>query len=253
MGRSVYDLEYLKKHFIDYTKRITGNDWIAVFWENHDNPRMVSKVDPRPQMRTPVAKVLGTILLTLRGTPFVFQGQEMGATNQDFRSINDFRDIESLNRYKEADEAHRDPWQAIIVGSRDHARTPMRWDMSENHGFTDGEPWIGFHESSVGYTVEEQAKDPESVLTWYRQLIALRRENPALSLGEIRFLAESTRHYFGYVRELDGQRWLVEMNLGGSPLNRPDHGLECVVEMGTVPLRGEVMEPFEVQVCRVVP
>ncbi len=248
----VYDLEYLKKHFIDYNERITGNDWIAVFWENHDNPRMISKVDPRPQYRSPVAKVLGTILLTLRGTPFIFQGQEIAATNQDFRSINDFRDIESLNRYAEADEAHRDPWQAIIVGSRDHARTPMRWDTSTKHGFTVGEPWIGFHENSIGYTVEEQREDPESVLNWYKGLTTLRRAHPALTIGDIQFVRPDIRHYFAYFREHGDQKWFVEMNLGATPLQRPRFVVDCFIQMGTTDAPGPVMEPFEVLVCRVV-
>lgn len=248
----VYDLEYLKKHFIDYTQRITGNDWIAVFWENHDNPRMVAKVDPRPQFRTPVAKVLGTILLTLRGTPFIYQGQEIAATNQNFRSIDDFRDIESLNRYAEYSESDEDPWQSLIVGSRDHARTPMRWDVGPNQGFTTGEPWIGFHENSAGYTVEEQLADPESVLHWYKQLIRLRRAHPALSVGGIRFVQPQLRHYFAYFRELGDERWFIEMNLGATPLKRPRREAECVVEMGTTPESAARMEPFEVLVCRVV-
>lgn len=248
---TTYDLNYLKQHYVDYASRITGNDWIGVFWENHDNPRMVSKVDSRPEFRTPVAKALATILLTMHGTPFIFQGQEIAAANQDFRRVEDLRDIESLNRYAEVTDEGGDGLAAVLTGARDHARTPMRWTTETNHGFTSGLPWIGFHEHSRGYTVEEQEKDPDSVLHWYRHLIALRRAHPALALGEIRFVDVKRKDYFAYYRELDGEVFFVEINLSAKPLRRPTRDLGCKLILGTSPERGPEMAPYEALVCRV--
>lgn len=249
----LYDLEHLKHHYVKYHSSITGNDWIAVFWENHDNPRMVSKVDSRPEFRTPAAKALAAILLTMRGTPFIFQGQEIASANQSFSSIDDFRDIESLNRYAELEEAGEDGFEGILIGSRDHGRTPMRWTPEEGHGFSSGEPWIGFHEDSRGYTVAEQESDPRSVLNWYKSLIRLRRAHPALSVGEIRFVDTDVKHYFGWFREHGDEIWFVEVNLHSEPIKRPDPDLHCVIEMGTHYVRGPEMAPYEALVCRVKP
>ncbi|RRD46337.1 alpha-glucosidase [Tessaracoccus sp. OH4464_COT-324] len=248
-----FDLEALKQHYVNYHRAITGNDWIAVFWENHDNPRMTSKVDGRDEARTPVAKLLATLLLTMRGTPFIFQGQELGAANQDFRSRDDFRDIETLNRWSELEAAGEDPFAGVITGSRDHARTPMRWDDTPTHGFTTGQPWIGFYEESSGYTVAEQAADEDSVLSYYRQLIRLRRQHPALTVGEIEFLDVRLRHYFGYLRRLGDETFLVELNLSDRPLSRPKRALTCAVLAGTCERRGPTMAPYEATVSRVVP
>lgn len=247
---ATYELEYLKQHFIGYLSRLTGNDWAAIFWENHDNPRLISKIDPRPESRTPLGKVLATILLTLQGTPFIYQGQEIAAINQDFVSVGDLRDIESLNRCREVVASGGDGLEAVLVGTRDHARTPMRWTPEPQHGFTTGEPWIGFHETSEGYTVAEQLADPSSVLSWYKDLIAVRRAHPALALGRIRFVDTRIRNYFGYYRELDGQTFFVELNLAGEPRPRPRPVPDGTVVLGTATALGPVMDPYEVLITR---
>lgn len=247
----VYDLEALKRHWIRYMETISGNDWVALFWENHDNPRLTSKVDARPEFRAPVAKMLATMLLTLQGTPFIYQGQEIGAVNQDFRELEDFRDIETINRWAEIEAEGGDPFEAVITGSRDHARTPMRWDTTEKHGFTEGTPWIRSHEDSTGFTVEEQKDDPTSVLSWYKELIALRREHPALALGEIRFVDEHVKDYFAWFRDNGEELLLVELNLSSEPLQRPDRGMSCSILAGTVEERGATMAPYEATVSRV--
>ena len=245
-----YDLNFLKRYMIDRQARLGSGDWVSLFWENHDNPRMISKVDPDPRHRTALGKALATVQLLGRGTPFIYQGQEIAAVNQDFPDASAFRDIESLNRLS----PHGAPPESIdvvLAGSRDNARTPMRWDTSEKHGFTSGEPWIGFHENSTGYTVAEQRNDPESVMNHYKWLIALRRSHPALRLGDIEFVGVHRRNYFGWFRELDGQRWLVEVNLSGKAVTPPRHHevLETVLNTGSGSTR---MGPYEVRVHRVI-
>ena len=244
-----YDLNFLKRYYIDYQRRLGSDDWMSLFFENHDNPRMISKVNPDPRFRTQLGKALATILLTMRGTPFIFQGQEFGAINQDFPGPEALRDVESLNLV--ADEGPA-AWPKVLAGARDHARVPMRWAPGPGMGFTDGEPWLAGHEQSVGYSVAEQEHDPGSVLRYYRRLIRLRRAHPTLSLGAIRFIDEHVRDYFAWFREHDGERWFVEVNLSGRPLRRRHRkrGLEVVV--GTARDRLADMAPYEALICRVI-
>ncbi len=244
-----YDLNHLKYYMIDRQSRLGSGDWVSLFWENHDNPRMISKVDPDATHRTALGKALAAIQLLGRGTPFIYQGQEIAAVNQDFPDAAAFRDIESLNRLSPKGGGS-EPVDVVLAGSRDNARTPMRWDTSANHGFTTGEPWIGFHERSTGYTVEEQRDDPDSVLNFYRSLTALRRTHAALRLGDIQFIGVRRRNYFGWFRMLDGQRWLIEVNLSASPITPPRHEehLDTVLTTGS---GSERMGPYEVRMHRV--
>ncbi|MCC2594160.1 alpha-glucosidase [Tessaracoccus sp. OS52] len=238
-----YDLNHLKRHYIDYQSRIGSGDWMSIFWDNHDNPRMLSKVNPDPQYRTQLAKALATIQMLMRGTPFMYQGQEIAAINQNFPDATHLRDLESINRIAEQELLGRDGLSAVLPGSRDHTRTPMRWDATEKHGFTTGEPWIGFHETSEGYTVAEQRQDPDSVLNYYRWLIALRRQYPALTIGDIHFIARRRRNYFAWYREIDAaagepDRWFIEVNLLEYPTVRPRR----------VPGAHRVLGPYEVKI-----
>lgn len=245
----LYDLNFLKSHYVDYQSRLSNAEWMSIFWDNHDNPRMVSKVDPSGQHRDAVAKALATIQLLMRGTPFLYQGQEIAAVNQAFPDATALRDIESINKLAEEELAGRNGLAVVRAGSRDHPRTPMRWDATENHGFTTGEPWIGFHEESTGYTVAEQSGDPDSVLNFYRQLIALRRKNKALTIGSIEFVEPGRRNYFGWIREHDGDRWLVEVNLSEKPTPRPTLDLTSTTVIGSAD-RTRDLAPYEVHLRR---
>ncbi len=216
-----YPLWHMKDHIVGYQRRLGSGDWMSLFCENHDNPRMISKINPDPQHRTAIGKAIATIQLLSRGTPFVYQGQEIAAINQEFPDATALRDVESINKLAQYEAEHEDGLARVLPGSRDHGRTPMRWDTSDNHGFTDGEPWIGFHEHSEGYTVAEQAADPDSVLNWYRWLIQLRRQHRALTIGNVRFIGIRRRDWFGWFRELDGERWFVEVNLTDRTIRRP--------------------------------
>ena len=245
-----YDLNFLKHYYIDYQSRLGSDDWMSLFFENHDNPRMISKVNPDPRFRDQLGKALATILLTMRGTPFIFQGQEIGAVNQDFPDESALRDVESLNLL-----ATEGPgaWGKIMAGSRDHARVPMRWDRDEHWGFTRGTPWIKAFDDSVGYSVAAQEHNPDSVLRYYRRLIWLRRSNPTLSLGSIRFIDAGVKDYFAWFREHNGERWFIEVNLSGHPLRRRHRDRNLEIVAGTTKDRSGPMEPYEALVCRVPP
>ncbi|QWW20225.1 alpha-glucosidase [Schaalia sp. 19OD2882] len=244
-----YDLNFLKHYWIDYQRRLGSDDWQTLFFENHDNPRMISKVNPDPAVRAPLGKALATLLLTMRGTPFIFQGQEIASVNQDFPGAEALRDVESLNLLAEEGPT---AWGKIVTGSRDHARTPMRWSPQPGLGFTTGTPWIAGYEDSQGFTVAEQQTDPDSVLAFHRALIALRRAHPALSLGRIVFVDEGVRDYFAYFREHEGERLFIEVNLSGRPLPRRHADRPLEVLLGTAPDRRRPMAPYEAMVCRVL-
>ncbi len=246
----IYDLNHLKAYVIERQSRLGSGDWVSLFWENHDNPRMISKVNPDPLFRTPLGKALAAIQLLSRGTPFIYQGQEIAAINQGFPDVESFRDIESINRLSHQHGGSVD-LDVVRPGSRDHARTPMRWDDSPGHGFTTGEPWIGFHEKSSGYTVAEQREDPDSVLNFYKQLIALRRAHPALRLGDVRFVYQRRRNYFAWFRELDGESFYTEVNLSARSIRRPhqSHQMLPVLSTGDDEAR---LGPYEVRVHRVL-
>lgn len=267
-----YDLGYLKRFLTGYLARTTEQDRIALFMDNHDNPRMLSKVlGPRegdPELRTAVAKVLATIQLLLPGTPFLYQGQEIAAINQRFTSVRQLRDVESQNRYAELSAQGMSPeaaLAAVVPGARDHARVPMRWEPDRGRvagGFTDGNPWQPSAEDSTGFTVAEQTRDPESVLLFHRQLIRLRRAEPALSIGGVRLLAARSSVYFGWIRTApdraseSGASWLVEVNLTGRPLRRPRAARrvgETEVVLGSTMDRARTMAPYEVTIARIRP
>ena len=262
-----YDLNYLKQFWLGWQARLRPGDWIALFLDNHDNPRMLSKVghgaESDPAVRTAIAKLLATLQLTMRGTPFLFQGQELAAVNQSFTSLDDLRDVESLNRYQQLMDAGTAPsaaWAEVLAGSRDHARVPLRWGdprtaperpTVEPVEGSDPAPWLPGKDETPGFTAAEQQADPDSVWHWYRRLIALRREHPALTRGGFRPISSGTRNYLGYVRELDGEAWLIEANLSGKPLRRPRHGLRTEPVLSHS--HGPLMRPWESTVGRLIP
>ncbi|MDO5677984.1 MAG: alpha-amylase family glycosyl hydrolase [Propionibacteriaceae bacterium] len=230
------------------------NDWIAVFLDNHDNPRMLSKFgggkEQDPAVRTAIGKMLATIQLTMRGTPFLFQGQELAATNHAFTEVEQLRDVESINRHADLLTAGMSPvdaWGQILAGTRDHARVPMRWNP--DGGFSEGAAWLSGTDATPGFSAEEQWADPDSVLNWHRALIALRRKYRALTIGDLRWVHRRDKYYFAYQRTLGAQRFLIECNTSGKPLKRPRVNGTIVPVLGGP--RSPVMEPWEAVVSRI--
>ena len=192
------------------------NGWGSVYLGNHDQPRMVSRWgNDDPKYRETSAKLLFTFLLTMRATPFVYYGDELGMTNIRFESISDYRDIETLNWYKllkskgEDVSVYLKGWQ---LTARDNGRTPFQWDTSPNGGFSTSSPWIKINPNYITVNEKLQEKDPESILNYFRKMIQLRKSNKILVYGEYKLLDKDNPQVYAFTRGSDSDRVLVLLN-----------------------------------------
>lgn len=193
-----------------------ANGWNAVFWCNHDQPRAVSRLGDDKRYWKESAKMLATCIHLLRGTPYVYQGEELGMTNAGYTDIRQYRDVESLNYYQIMLQGGKTEGEALEVlrqRSRDNGRTPMQWDASPNAGFTNGTPWIMPPDNYQAINAEAERQDPDSILNYYKQLIRIRKENPVISDGQIEFLCCDRAGVFAYRRFLDENDLYVFNNL----------------------------------------
>ncbi|MDQ0431005.1 oligo-1,6-glucosidase [Pantoea agglomerans] len=200
---------------VDHTAGKYG--WNAFFLDNHDNPRSVSHFgDERPQWREKSAKALATLLLTQRATPFIYQGSELGMTNYPFKNIDDFDDIEVKgfwHDYVETGKVQANEFlQNVHLTSRDNSRTPFQWDGSLNAGFTSGKPWFVINPNYTKINAANQIKNPDSVLNYYRQLIEIRHDIPALTYGRYEDLDLKNESVYAYTRSLGPDKFLVVVN-----------------------------------------
>ena len=192
--------------------------WNSLYWNNHDQPRVVSRFGDDGEHRVRSAKLLGTVLHLHRGTPYIYQGEELGMTNAPFDSINDFRDIQSLNHYAEAVSRGADPEEvvaALRVFGRDNARTPMQWDGTEKAGFTTGTPWIAVNPNHKEINAQAEIADDDSVFHHYRRLIELRRTEPAVAHGDFHMLLADHDQVYAFTRRLGNTELLVLGNFSG--------------------------------------
>lgn len=248
-----YDLKYLRDHFINFQLELKGSSWPALVIENHDNPRMVSKVNPDPKFRNAVAKVIGALLLTGRGTPYIFQGEELGMMNCAFGDISEMRDVESINKFAELQEKGKskaEAWATILAGSRDNSRTPMPWDDSENAGFTTGTPWIRLNGDYKECNATAQAADPASPYSFYKALMALRKEyKSTLVYGDFKPLKTDDKTFCLY-RESADNKFYIEMNLTENQFARPRAAEgECVLSSYAAP--APTLRPYEVNIYKI--
>ncbi len=208
------DLVELKRIFNEWQTELHGKGWNSLYWNNHDQPRVVSRFGNDSSMyREKSAKMLAITLHMMQGTPYVYQGEEIGMTNNDFKSIEQYRDIETLNYYNEQVGLGREPEEVlaeIIRKSRDHARTPMQW--TENGGFTTGTPWIEVNKNTNYVHVEKALENPNSVFYTYQKLIRLRKEQDIIQHGEFEMLLKDHPQLFIYKRLYEGRSWIVISN-----------------------------------------
>ena len=212
-----WQLTKLKNILTRWQTELYGKAWNSLFWDNHDQPRAVSRFgDDRPMYREASAKMLATCLHMMQGSPYIYQGEELGMTNYPFQSPDEFRDIESVNAYKEwclsGEVSHEDFWPCIIARSRDNARTPVQWDDSAQAGFTTGTPWIAVNPNYTEINAKAETEDPNSVFHYYKKLIALRKENPIMVYGKYETLMEDSEELFVYTRTLDEKKLLTVCN-----------------------------------------
>ena len=213
------DIVKLKKLFNDWqTGMQEGGGWNANFWCNHDQPRAVSRFGDDKNYRERSAKMLATATHMLRGTPYVYQGEEIGMTNTDFTSIDQYKDVESLNYYNIMLENGKSPEEALHIineRSRDNGRTPMQWDTSENAGFSKGEPWIGVNGNYKEINAQEQVSRTDSVFAYYKKLIELRKKYDVIADGDFSMLEDTPEEIFAYERILGDEKLLVLVNFSG--------------------------------------
>jgi Glycosidases len=192
----------------------------AFYLSNHDQPRLVSRFGNDGEYREESAKLLATLVFTLRGTPYIFQGAEIGMTNYPFDSLDEFRDVETINPVQNAldsgaIESFDSVKHALRQNSRDNARTPMQWSDDENAGFTDGEPWIGVNPNHTEINVEAARADPDSIWNYYRELIDLRKNSDVSDVmvyGHYDVLINDHEEVWSYIRTLGDERLLVTLN-----------------------------------------
>lgn len=204
------------KRFINASETATAdNGWYPVFFENHDQPRSIDHFLPEATDKTAAGKALGTVLMTVRGTPFIYQGEELGCTNVAWSDIKMYNDISSQNQYKTAINEGLNPDEALKAVhrfSRDNARTPMQWDSSKNAGFTGGTPWLPVNENYPEINAASEEKTPGSVLLWYRTLAKLRAELPALTEGDFEMLLPDDENIFAFHRTTEEQDVVILVN-----------------------------------------
>lgn len=192
-----------------------GNGWNALFWCNHDQPRIVSRFGNDTVYREESAKMLGTAIQLMRGTPYIYQGEEIGMTNPNFESIEKFRDVESLNAYdillKKGIE-EKEVLNILNNRSRDTSRTPMQWNKEKHGGFTKGTPWIDAAKNYNEINVESEEENENSILNYYRKLIKLREENEVISEGKFIPILEDHSQVLAYIREKDDKKIMVLCN-----------------------------------------
>lgn len=220
---------------------------LSLFYENHDNPRMISKVNPDPVYREVLGKLLAMIQLTLKGTPFIYQGQEIGAVNKKFDSIANLRDIESINLYNELKETMEEStaFSKVLSGSRDHARTPMQWDDTQNAGFTKGTPWSYIDGDYKNYNVDKECKDKDSVWNFYRNLITLRKREEAFIYGDFICLNKEKKDLFTFLRRMEKKTYLIECNLSQKQRKRNENLDDYELILSNYSDRDGFLRPFE--------
>ena len=212
--KSLY-LPDLKRVFSKWQTELEGHGWNSLFWNNHDLPRIVSRWGNDGEYRILSAKMLATLLHGMKGTPYIYQGEEIGMTNVPFQTIDEFPDIETQNIYKERLKAgftEEETMHAIRAKARDNARTPMQWNAEKNAGFTEGTPWYRVNPNYKEINVEQALADPESVFYHYQKLIQLRKEHDIMVYGTYQLLFPEDEDLYIYTRTLEEEKWLIVCN-----------------------------------------
>ncbi|UQZ35837.1 glucohydrolase [Paenibacillus sp. PK3_47] len=236
--------------------------WNSLYLNNHDQPRMVSRFGHDGEYRVLSAKMLATLLHTLKGTPYIYQGEEIGMTNVKFPVLEDYKDIESLNMYREkvteGGGDHDTILNAIHAKGRDNARTPMQWDDSANAGFTEGTPWLKVNPNYKDINVQQALADDNSIFYYYQKLISLRKEHLIMTYGEYKLLLPEHEYVYAYTRTLEDEQWLILLNFSADP-----QSVELPQELAAVTstiignyadepaaAERETLRPYEARVCR---
>ncbi|EOA6546151.1 alpha-glucosidase [Vibrio vulnificus] len=216
------DLKQFKHVLTKWQTELSNQGWNSLFWNNHDLPRVVSKYGDDQRYRVESAKMLATALHFLKGTPYIYQGEEIGMTNVAFESLEQYKDIETLNFYKvktESGVSHQHMMDAIHENSRDNARTPMQWSASQYGGFSQAKPWIEVNPNYREINVEQALADSDSIFYHYQKLIELRKQHPAIVYGDFTPLFADHDSVFAYVRSHQDEQLLVINNFSDQDIS----------------------------------
>ena len=232
-----------------------GGAWNALFWCNHDQPRAVSRFGDDKNYWKESAKMLAVLTHMMRGTPYIYQGEEIGMTNAGYTSIEEYGDVESINYYKILLEEGKSSEEALhIIGerSRDNGRTPMQWDGSEQAGFTAGKPWLRIPDNHSYINVASEEQDPDSILAFYKMLVQFRKDSEIVADGEIRFLDTETDDVIAYERTLKGEKLTVVCSMRGFDVPAPElaglEGRRLLISNYVNAKETGVLRPYEARV-----
>ena len=241
----------LKQVLTRWQTEIYNCGWNSLFWNNHDLPRIVSRWGNDKEYRVESAKMLAMLLHGMQGTPYIYQGEELGMTNVQY-DIEDYRDIETVNIYKERLEqgfSKEEVMCSIHAKSRDNGRTPMQWDDTENAGFTTGTPWIKVNPNYIEINAKNQVNDPDSIFSCYKKLVQFRKEYPVFVDGRFELLLEKDENIFAYERKSEEQTLLVVCNFYGKTLKMPLKdkwgNMELLLGNYSDMTEPEVLRPYE--------
>lgn len=245
---------HLKKVLDKYQETLNNKGWNTLFFENHDQPRVVSRWGDTKDYYKESAKLLATILFFQQGTPFIYQGQEIAMTNADFKELDEYKDVETHNIYKLGREVfhftHKRMMKKIKYMSRDNARTPMQWDDSKNAGFSKGTPWIRVNSNYKKINVKNNIKDKDSVYHYYKKIFALRKKYPVIVYGDYKPLFKKSRYLYAYERTLDNNSLIVISNFSKKQRKFPKLNLDDykVILQNYKTLDNNYLKPYEARV-----
>ncbi len=225
----------LKENFEKWQTSLHGTGWNSLYWNNHDQPRIVSRFGNDGKYRVESAKMLATCLHLMQGTPYIYQGEEIGMTNVKFDSIDEYKDLETLNMYKDKTDQGIDPttiMQSIYEKGRDNARTPMQWSNDKNGGFTEGTPWIQVNPRYLEINVAETLQQKDSIFSHYQQLIHMRKNIDVVTTGDFNLLCKDHPQLFAYERRSAQQNLLVLCNFSDQEITFEEQEMNKYMEKG---------------------
>lgn len=255
-----FNLQKLKENFTKWQVALHEKGWNSLYWNNHDQPRVVSRFGDDTTYRVESAKMLATLLHMLKGTPYIYQGEEIGMTNVAFESIEEYEDIEIRNMWKERTEQGASPAEllrAIHIKGRDNARTPIQWDATEHGGFTTGTPWLKVNPNYPSINVEQALADSDSTFYYYKQLIALRHQHDLIVYGEYALILEDETDIYAYTRTYENETWYVYCSFSKDKVTVPlshDTSDSVIGNYNDSPLVSKeelVLRPYEAIVYRI--
>lgn len=247
------ELGKLRDYYLEWMEKYGGEQWMSLLFETPETPRMVSRVGASPVYRATVAKLLATMLLTLRGTPILYQGEELGLANTRFASADELRDRVSLHLYNELRDGAEDTeaFQKVLASAAEHAQVPMPWGAGPSAGFTGAKPWIRMPDGAEYLNATAQMEDARSVWSHYHALIALRKKSQGLTYGSLNPVFKRNKKLFCYFRIYDGEKWYVEMNLTEKEVSRSGHILRTQrLVLSNYDTPAKTLRPYEANVYK---